>query len=50
MAASKEAPKSLTEFIGGHSPGEAIDVEVERPVAGKVPQRFRCTVQLDGWD
>lgn len=41
---------ALTDFIGGHSPGDAIDVEVERPVAGAVPQRFKCTVKLDGWD
>ncbi len=41
---------ALTDFIGGHAPGDAIDVEVERPVAGAVPQRFTCTVKLDGWD
>jgi len=25
-------------------------VEIERAVAGKVPQRFTATVTLDGWD
>ena len=40
----------LTEFVGRHGPGDEIDVEIERAVAGKVPQRFTRTVTLDGWD
>jgi S1-C subfamily serine protease len=42
--------EGLTDYVGRHGPGEAIEVEVERAVAGKVPQRFTCTVTLDGWD
>ena len=40
----------LTDFVGGHAPGDRIEVEVERAIAGQVPQRFTCTVTLDGWD
>jgi len=39
-----------TEYVGRHGPGESIEVENERAVAGKVPQRFTATVTLDGWD
>lgn len=42
--------EGLTEYVGRHGPGESIEVEVERAVAGKVPQRFTATVTLDGWD
>jgi S1-C subfamily serine protease len=42
--------EGLTEYVGRHGPGESIEVEVERAVAGKVPQRFTTTVTLDGWD
>lgn len=40
----------LTEFVGRHGPGEEIEVEIERAVAGRVPQRFTRSVTLDGWD
>lgn len=40
----------LTEFVGRHGPGDEIEVEIERAVAGRVPQRFTRTVTLDGWD
>lgn len=40
----------LTDYVGGRAPGDRIEVEVERAIAGKVPQRFNCTVTLDGWD
>jgi membrane-associated protease RseP (regulator of RpoE activity) len=42
--------EGLTEYVGRHGPGESIEVEIERAVAGKVPQRFTATVTLDGWD
>ena len=42
--------EGLTDFVGRHGPGDSIEVEIERAVAGKVPQRFTCTVTLDGWD
>lgn len=42
--------EGLTEYVGRHGPGESIEVEIERAVAGKVPQRFTTTVTLDGWD
>jgi len=42
--------EALTDFIGRHGPGDSIEVEIERGVAGKVPQRFTRTVTLDGWD
>lgn len=40
----------LTEFVGRHGPGDEIEVEIERAVAGRVPQRLTRTVTLDGWD
>ena len=40
----------LTEFVGRHGPGDRIEVEIERAVAGQVPQRLTRTVTLDGWD
>lgn len=42
--------EGLTDFVGRYGPGESFEVEVERAVAGKVPQRFTTTVTLDGWD
>lgn len=41
---------ALTDFIGRLGPGDSVEVEVERAVAGQVPRRFTCTVTLDGWD
>jgi hypothetical protein len=38
--------EGLTEYVGRHGPGESIEVEIERAVAGKVPQRFTATVTL----
>ena len=42
--------EGLTDVVGRHGPGDSIEVEIERGVAGRVPQRFTCTVTLDGWD
>ncbi|RLS30999.1 MAG: PDZ domain-containing protein [Planctomycetota bacterium] len=42
--------EGLTDFIGRRGPGESIEVMIERAIAGKVPERRKVTVTLDGWD
>lgn len=42
--------EALTERVGRHGPGEKIELEIERGVAGGEPQRFKRTVELGGWD
>ena len=42
--------EGLTDFVALHGPGDSIEMEIERAVAGKVPQRFTATVVLDGWN
>jgi predicted metalloprotease with PDZ domain len=42
--------EGLTDVVALHGPGDSIEMEIERAVAGKVPQRFTATVILDGWN
>lgn len=42
--------EALTERVGRHGPGEKIELEIERGVAGGEPQRFKRTVELGGWE
>lgn len=42
--------EGLTDFVALHGPGDSIEMEIERAVAGKVPQRFTAKVVLDGWN
>jgi len=42
--------EALTERVGRRGPGEKIELEIERGVAGGEPQRFKRTVELGGWE
>ncbi|NDC53842.1 MAG: PDZ domain-containing protein [Planctomycetia bacterium] len=42
--------EALTERVGRHAPGDALDLEVERTAPGEQARRFTRAITLDGWE